>query len=142
MEFITSCPGTNRLKLVSIWPGIRRFKPISAVGRYCSWAEIPSRLAIRARGPENCRLGSPGVSVWTDDAKSNILIDSNRSARIADFGLTSVLRHHSISISVTAPAWGGTLQWMAPELFDEKSSPSKESDIYALSMVVYEVGPH
>jgi len=71
--------------------------------------------------------------------KSNILIDSDHTARIADFGLTSVLRHPSISISVTAPAWGGTLQWMAPELFDGKSSPSKESDIYAFGMVIYEV---
>ena len=28
---------------------------------------------------------------------------------------------------------------MAPELFDGKSRPSKESDIYTLGMVIYEV---
>ena len=71
--------------------------------------------------------------------KSNILIDGNQTARIADFGLTSLLRHPTISISVTAPAFGGTLQWMAPELFDGESRPSRESDIYALGMVIYEV---
>ena len=71
--------------------------------------------------------------------QSNILIDSNHSARIADFGLTSVLRQHSMSISVTAPTRGGTFQWMAPELFKEHANPSKASDIYALGMVVYEV---
>ena len=71
--------------------------------------------------------------------KNNILIDSDHNARIADFGLTSLLRHPSISISVTPPAWGGTYRWMAPELFDGKSRPSKESDIYALGMVIYEV---
>ena len=71
--------------------------------------------------------------------KSNILIDSNQTARIADFGLTSLLHHPSISISVTAPALGGTLQWMAPELLDGESRPSKESDIYAFGMVIYEV---
>lgn len=75
----------------------------------------------------------------TDNAKSNVLIDSNFSARIADFGLTSVLRNRSMSISITAPTWGGTLQWMAPELFDDDSHPSKASDIYALGMVTYEV---
>ena len=74
--------------------------------------------------------------------KSNILIDSHFSARIADFGLTSVLRNHSMSISVTAPAQGGTLRWMAPELFNDGSHPSKASDIYALGMVTYEVGLH
>ena len=71
--------------------------------------------------------------------KSNILIDTNHCARIADFGLTSVLRQPSVSISVTTPVWGGTPRWMAPELFDGKLSPSKESDIYALGMVTYEV---
>jgi len=79
--------------------------------------------------------------IWhdTEDAKNNILIDGNRSARVADFGFTSIVRHPSISISVSAPAFGGTLPWMAPELFDGKSRPSKESDIYALGMVIYEV---
>ena len=71
--------------------------------------------------------------------KSNVLIDSNQTARIADFGLTSLLCHPSISISVSAPAWGGTPQWMAPELFDGESRPSRESDIYSLGMVIYEV---
>ena len=67
------------------------------------------------------------------------MIDSNHTARIADFGLTSLLRHPSISISVTPPTWGGTYRWMAPELFDGKSRPSKESDVYAFGMVIYEV---
>ena len=47
--------------------------------------------------------------------------------------------HPLISISVSAPAWGGTVPWMAPELFDGESRPSKESDIYALGMVIFEV---
>jgi len=66
-------------------------------------------------------------------------VDSNQTARIADFGLASLLRHPSISITMTAPAWGGTFQWMAPELFDGESLPSRESDVYALGMVIYEV---
>ena len=74
--------------------------------------------------------------------KSNILIDSGFSARIADFGLTSVLRNHSLSMTITAPAGLGTLRWMAPELFEDDPRPSKASDIYALGMVTYEVGPH
>ena len=72
--------------------------------------------------------------------KNNILIDSNHTARITDFGLMNLLRHPLISISVTLPTWGGTHRWMAPELLlDWKLHPSKESDIYALGMVIYEV---
>ena len=67
------------------------------------------------------------------------MIDSNHSARIADFGLTSLLCHPSISISITVPIWGGTLHWMAPELFVSESRPSKATDIYALGIVIYEV---
>ena len=67
------------------------------------------------------------------------MIDSNRTARIADFGLTSLLRHPSISISVTPPLGRGTYRWLAPELFDGELRPSRESDIYALGMVIYEV---
>jgi len=74
--------------------------------------------------------------------KNNILIDNNSSARIADFGLTSALRKHSMSISITAPTCGGTLRWMAPELFTDNPHPSKASDVYALGMVIYEVGFH
>ena len=40
---------------------------------------------------------------------------------------------------------GGTLRWMSPELLDpesfglKNSCPTKESDCYALAMVIYEV---
>ena len=53
-----------------------------------------------------------------------------------------MLRNHSLSITVTAPTLVGTLRWMAPELFQDDSRPSKVSDIYAFGMVAYEVGPH
>jgi serine/threonine protein kinase len=98
-------------------------------------------VAICSRGLEK-RESGPRIShlPLTEGAKSNILVDSKLTARIADFGLTSFLRHPSISMSVSAPAGGGTCQWMAPELFNENSHPSKQSDIYALGMVVYEVG--
>ena len=76
---------------------------------------------------------------FTDYAKSNILVDNSHTARIGDFGLMSILRNPSISMSVSPPAEGGTYQWMAPELFSESSRPSKESDVYALGMVAYEV---
>ena len=46
---------------------------------------------------------------------------------------------------------GGTRRWMSPELLDperfgipesEGNRPTRQSDCYALGMVIYEVGPH
>ena len=46
---------------------------------------------------------------------------------------------------------GGTRQWMSPELLDperfgmpesEGNQPTRQSDYYALGMVIYEVGAH
>ena len=34
---------------------------------------------------------------------------------------------------------GGTYRWMSPELYDTKCRLTRESDCYALGMVVYEV---
>ena len=34
---------------------------------------------------------------------------------------------------------GGTIEYMAPELFSEGAMPSKEADVYAFGIVIYEV---
>ena len=48
-------------------------------------------------------------------------------------------------LSETVDSSGGTLCWMAPELLDplrfgSSGRPTRESDCYALGMVIYEVG--
>ena len=77
------------------------------------------------------------------DPKVDILIDNNGRACLSDFSLVTIAAGQSIDIS----SWieGGTLQWMGPELLDPgrfgltKSRPTKESDCYALGMVIYEI---
>jgi len=77
--------------------------------------------------------------------KPNILIDSDRRARLADFGLTTIVSDPSNPTATLSSAGGGTARWMGPELFDPDqfglpdSRPTKESDCYALGMVIYEV---
>lgn len=50
--------------------------------------------------------------------------------------------------ATTTGAIGGTVRWMAPELLVPEEcglshcSPSKQSDMYALGMVIYEVRRH
>ena len=73
------------------------------------------------------------------------MVDHNRHARIADFGLLRIISDKGNFISSITCAEGGTLQWMGPELLDpesfnlEDSRPTKQSDVYALGMVIYEV---
>jgi len=51
----------------------------------------------------------------------------------------------STVLSETLISTGGTFCWMAPELLDpprfgSNGRPTRESDCYALGMVIYEVG--
>ena len=77
------------------------------------------------------------------DPKANILIDDDGHALLADFNLITSIPDRSTFLSTCLS--GGTFQWMSPELLDpqsfglEKSRPTRESDCYALGMVIYEV---
>ncbi|KAK3253508.1 hypothetical protein CYMTET_37235 [Cymbomonas tetramitiformis] len=63
---------------------------------------------------------------------------------LCDFGLSTVRCDvQSTQASTTMPSMatgnrggGGTVNWMAPELF-EGSKPSNESDVYAFAMLMY-----
>ena len=82
---------------------------------------------------------------WFTWLQDNVLVDHNRHVRIADFGLLRIISDKANFISSISCDGGGTLQWMSPELLDPESfnlkdsRPTKQSDIYALGMVVYEV---
>ena len=71
--------------------------------------------------------------------KVNILIDENRNARLADFGLLTIVSDPAIFTTLSSLAGRGTVRWMSPELFSEEHRPTVESDCYALGMVIYEV---
>lgn len=74
----------------------------------------------------------------------NILVDNTGTARIGDFGLTTVSNLGTTFFSDSVDSIGGTLPWMSPELLDSMRPGSSirqthESDCYALGMVIYEV---
>ena len=71
----------------------------------------------------------------------------NGRACLADFGLMSIALEPGTT-DITSTSGGkakGTYRWMSPELFDPtrfglpKVRLTKESDCYALGMVIYEV---
>ena len=77
--------------------------------------------------------------------KANILIDNDGHARLADFGLLTIVSDSTHSTTSSSSKSAGTTKWMSPELIDpdrfglKNSRPTKESDYYALGMVVLEV---
>jgi serine/threonine protein kinase len=78
--------------------------------------------------------------------QANILVDGNHRARLADFGVATVL-YNSPTAATTTCGGGvcGTMRWMSPELLDVPEGvagpkPSVLSDTYALAMTVWEVG--
>ena len=92
-----------------------------------------------------------------NDGQGNILINKSFRACLADFGLSTVvgverdtaanpsLISVASEISLMSFTEGGTARWMSPELLDPDRfgmidcRPTKQSDCYALGMVVYEV---
>ena len=79
--------------------------------------------------------------------KVNVLIDSSHSARLADFGLTTIIDESTVESTVThGPR--GTIRWMAPEMLHpgcfefpgkfQKRPPSRSTDVYALAMTILE----
>jgi len=77
--------------------------------------------------------------------KANILIDRDGHARLADFGLLTIIPDSTNPMTSTTCMNVGTTKWMSPELLDpdrfdfKDGRPTKESDCYALGMVVLEV---
>ena len=76
--------------------------------------------------------------------KANILIDQSGHARLADFGLLTIISDPKYLLSSSSHTQGGTVRWMSPERIApdrfglKNSRPTISSDCYALGMVVYE----
>ena len=89
--------------------------------------------------------GRASFSNPTSFLKANILVDRDRRARLADFGFLTVVSDPTNPTTSSSYTAGGTLRWMSPELlFSDETGlkdcrPTKQSDCYALGMVVYEV---
>ena len=70
------------------------------------------------------------------DLKSpNILLNHAMQAKISDFGASLVMPETNTLLEI----YIGTIQWRAPELFDEKTPPSFSSDIYSAGVILWEL---
>ena len=73
------------------------------------------------------------------------MIDKDGNARLADFGLLTIVSDSTYAETTTSSEGSGTMRWMSPELLDPEEfgskdgRPTKASDCYALGMVILEV---
>ena len=76
--------------------------------------------------------------------KANILVNKTGHARLADFGLLTIISDPANLLSSSSHTQAGTVRWMSPERIAPEQSgfenghPTKSSDCYALGMVIYE----
>jgi serine/threonine protein kinase len=67
--------------------------------------------------------------------QNNVLVDSQRRARLADFGISTT----SSATHTRARDDRGTLQYKAPELSKDGSEPTVASDYFSLAHLIWEV---
>jgi len=109
--------------------------------------DVSARSGDDTRGPEGGMDSDTDIYPAPDALlnKVNILIDENCNARLADFGLLTIVSDPTIFTTSSSIAACGTTRWMSPELIHPSQfgrsdyRPTIESDCYALGMVIYEV---
>ena len=69
--------------------------------------------------------------------QNNVLIDKDRVPILIDFGLSKT--SDASQSSATTTGVGGAVRWLAPELFQYETKTTA-SDVYAVGMVIVEVG--
>jgi Protein tyrosine and serine/threonine kinase len=90
-------------------------------------------------------LHNHGV-VHADLKSLNVLLDDFFRAKVSDFGLSKLKRLISstptplMGTTLTGPATGGTIRWMAPELFEPDAKTTTASDVYSYGTVLWEIG--
>ena len=76
---------------------------------------------------------SPPV-VHHDLKPANLLVDSNWTLKVSDFGMSRL--KHTTYLSSNTP--GGTPEWMAPEVL--RNDPTDErSDVYSFAVILWEL---
>jgi serine/threonine protein kinase len=96
---------------------------------------LPEALALFGKVAEALAFIHRTQLIHRDVKPGNILIDENRQPKLADLGLIKDLGSNSL---LTRSKTGlGTLQYAAPEQFDDAKHVDLRCDIYALAASLY-----
>ncbi|CAE7218285.1 unnamed protein product [Rhizoctonia solani] len=87
---------------------------------------------------EMCMSVALGLAYMHQCDALNVLVSSEGVTKLADFGL-STIAEVTLGFSDTSNSQIGSTRWAAPELLLEEATKSKESDVYALGMTMFEI---
>ena len=154
-EFVKAHPDWNRPELVRFLlmaiVSLTIEDVITVAWRRNRGADLHARPGCNPWGSERGTCLDPIVVLLCPDlanSKANILINNNCQPCLADFANLNLLGALSDQTSASIEsdnAFSETIRWMSPELLDpdafglKRNRPTKESDCYALGMVMYEV---
>ena len=139
--YIRNHPDADRLSLVGVPSTVPRdvLTP-SLVIRHCERRQLPALLQRHSRGSQggtrSFLIGLPLTLTSTD--QPNILVDATGHAMITDCGLAMVTQNLD-SIRGAPDEYGGSTRWVAPEIFANRGTFSKEADIFSFAMITIEV---
>ncbi|XP_044471286.1 lysM domain receptor-like kinase 3 isoform X2 [Mangifera indica] len=111
-------------------PSIRGYKPLA-------WTTRVQIALDAAKGLEYIHEYRKPYYVHRDVKTSNILLDSNFRAKIADFGLVKLLEH-SPEVAAVASRIVGAFGYLAPEYVRDGCVTTK-SEVYSFGVVVMEL---
>ena len=119
---------------------------IGIASRCCSRVDVYAQRRDDTWGSEGSKFTSiRPAALSLISLKANILVDGHGHACLADFGLTTIVSDPAYPTISSSLAPGGTTRWMSPERLDpirfgvKDGRPTRESDCYALGMVILEV---
>ena len=149
--FVEAHPDANRMKLVCLSFIFTRHG-LYVITVACRRRQGVGLYTQPGNTPWKSHWGTflaPTVARSTNSqiSKSNVLIDNDGHACISDFGLLWTTRCGAVVNHAVTCTQDFSALWMSPELLDpdafglraEESRPTRESDCYALGMVIYEV---
>ena len=152
-EYVEKYEGVNRAQLVS--------DDVVSHDNHCNLLIVGRRrewIGVHAQPPDGTRRLERGMILSQtqrtstyNNIQANILINKSHRGCLADFGLSTIagIANRAAASKESLMSFtdgGGTLRWMSPELLDPErfgnsdGRQTKQSDCYALGMVVYEVG--